>query len=672
MAVESKTNGILSKTFTLSENGVVSVQSGGTAISGTRDLKGGILIEGTTGTLYGTRVTPTEDFTVPAEVTLTIKADQTLDISGVNATNEGTVEVYGTLIGEFTGSGDVIYHAKSVSLDQTEIQLTAGRTQKLTPVFDPENTTDQTLTWASENSNIATVDNGVVTGVAPGETTITATATDGSNVFASCKVEVVQLVTYVGADRNGVNPSTAEATITETHPGYLTIYYEVGPTDANNQVVKAWTSHPDISEVVEVTPVSDQGVGSITIRVTDTDSTERTVIKVGAKATDGSNMESTFGELTIYRGVDAIQLSETNLALKIGATRQIEAVALPNYAYNKTVVWSSSNESVATVDQAGNVKAVGKGTAVITAAAKDGSGATATCTVTVQKKSSSYVEYNLNFDANGGDSMSTTVEEGNIPIDLDQYVPTRNGYQFVGWYADEELTKPIDTITLTESAKIYAKWEKIEEEVEEEIKEEIEEEEQEETAEPEETAVSFTDVRESDWFYQAVSYAVDNNLMSGMGDGTFSPNTPLNREMLAVILYNLAERPASDTVTAFADVSSGQWYTEAILWAAENNIVAGYDDGSYGVGQPVTREEFAAILYRFANFYGYDTTVLSGTARTYSDFGKASSYAEAALIWAVDAGIISGMDDGTLAPQGRTTRAEAATMLMNFCQNAVK
>lgn len=100
--------------------------------------------------------------------------------------------------------------------------------------------------------------------------------------------------------------------------------------------------------------------------------------------------------------------------------------------------------------------------------------------------------------------------------------------------------------------------------------------------------------------------------------------------------------------------------------------MAGYGDGSYGVGQPVTSEEFAAILYRFANFYGYDTTALSEKTKTYNDFDKASSYAEAALIWALDAGIINGMDNGTLMPQGQTTRAEAATMLMNFCENTAK
>lgn len=90
------------------------------------------------------------------------------------------------------------------------------------------------------------------------------------------------------------------------------------------------------------------------------------------------------------------------------------------------------------------------------------------------------------------------------------------------------------------------------------------------------------------------------------------------------------------------------------------------------MGQPVTREKFAAILYCFANFYGYDTAALSEKAKTYNDFDKASSYTETALIWAVDTGIISGMDDGALMPQGQTTKAEVATMLMNFCKKTAK
>lgn len=226
------------------------------------------------------------------------------------------------------------------------------------------------------------------------------------------------------------------------------------------------------------------------------------------------------------------------------------------------------------------------------------------------------------------------------------------------------MTKKIDEVYLTKDTTVYAKWEKIEEEVPEEP------EETEEIKEPE--TISFLDAKESDWFYEAASYAVENGLMSGMSEDIFAPNTPLTREMLAVVLYNVEGQPESTGVNPFTDVKADMWYTDAILWANANGIVAGYDNGAYGVGDLITREQFAAILYRYAQFKGYDTTQGGMAVREFSDYENISDYARPAMAWAVNAGIMGGMDDSTLMPQGKATRAEAATMLMNFCENIVK
>lgn len=272
--------------------------------------------------------------------------------------------------------------------------------------------------------------------------------------------------------------------------------------------------------------------------------------------------------------------------------------------------------------------------------------------------------WDLKFDTNGGSKIDTVTEWEYSTIDLDEYVPEKEGYKFVGWYADEDLTKKIDEVYLTQDTTVYAKWEKIEEEVPEEP-EEVEETEETET-------ISFKDVKESDWFYEAVSYAVENGLMSGMSEDIFAPNTPLTREMLAVVLYNVEGQPESAGVNPFTDVKADIWYTDAILWANENGIVAGYDNGAYGVGDLITREQFATILYRYAQFKGYDTTQGGMAVREFSDYENISDYARPAMAWAVNAGIMGGMDDGTLMPQGKATRAEAATMLMNFCENMVE
>lgn len=272
--------------------------------------------------------------------------------------------------------------------------------------------------------------------------------------------------------------------------------------------------------------------------------------------------------------------------------------------------------------------------------------------------------WDLKFDTNGGSKIDTVTEWEYSTIDLDEYVPEKEGYKFVGWYADKDLDKKIDEVYLTEDTTVYAKWEKIAEEVSEEP-EEVEETEETET-------ISFKDVKENDWFYEAVSYAVENGLMSGMSEDIFAPNTPLTREMLAVVLYNVEEQPESTEANTFTDVKGDMWYTDAILWANENGIVAGYDNGAYGVGDLITREQFATILYRYAQFKGYDTTQGGMAVREFSDYENISDYARPAMAWAVNAGIMGGMDDGTLMPQGKATRAEAATMLMNFCENMVE
>ena len=334
------------------------------------------------------------------------------------------------------------------------------------------------------------------------------------------------------------------------------------------------------------------------------------------------------------------------------AGKQITLTATPNSGY-RFAGWTSSD----------NITFANAGSAQTTFTMPNRN---VTVTANWKKKSSggSVFFWDLKFDTNGGSKIDTVTEWEYSTIDLDEYVPEKEGYKFVGWYADEDLTKKIDEVYLTQDTTVYAKWEKIEEEVPEEP-EEVEEVEETET-------ISFLDVKESDWFYEAVSYAVENGLMSGMSEDIFAPNTPLTREMLAVVLYNLEGQPESTGVNAFADVKADMWYTDAILWANENGIVAGYDNGAYGVGDLITREQFATILYRYAQFKGYDTTQGGMAVREFSDYENISDYARPAMAWAVNAGIMGGMDDGTLMPQGKATRAEAATMLMNFCENVVK
>ncbi|MDO4174678.1 MAG: carboxylesterase family protein [Eubacteriales bacterium] len=182
--------------------------------------------------------------------------------------------------------------------------------------------------------------------------------------------------------------------------------------------------------------------------------------------------------------------------------------------------------------------------------------------------------------------------------------------------------------------------------------------------------IPFSDVEDTAWYYTAVEYNYENELMYGTSDTIFEPNTTLDRAMLVTILHRLDGSPAPKDEASFSDVNSGSWYTEAIAWAAENNIVAGYGDGTFGPHDAVTRQQTAAIFYRYADYKEYDISATNDLS-SFSDAGDVSDWATASVQWTVAVGLISGMDDGTLQPAGTTTRAQLASIMMRFCENIV-
>ena len=184
--------------------------------------------------------------------------------------------------------------------------------------------------------------------------------------------------------------------------------------------------------------------------------------------------------------------------------------------------------------------------------------------------------------------------------------------------------------------------------------------------EPEPEGLPFTDVTSGDWFYDAVAYVYGEGMMEGTTDTTFAPAMNLTRSMIAQVLYNLEERPEAPGAAGFTDVAAGAWYADAVNWAAARGIVKGYDTGAFGPEDSVTREQLAAILYRYAQVKGYDTTQGGMAVREFSDSASISDWAQEAMAWAVNAQVLSGKGNGVLDPQGTATRAEVAQMLMNF------
>lgn len=171
----------------------------------------------------------------------------------------------------------------------------------------------------------------------------------------------------------------------------------------------------------------------------------------------------------------------------------------------------------------------------------------------------------------------------------------------------------------------------------------------------------YTDTDLNAWYHDGVHYCLENGLMSGYGNGKFGPTDSLSRGMLAQILYSEAGKPSVTDKSTFNDVASGVWYAKAVAWAEEHDIVAGYGDNIFGPDDPITREQLAVMLWRYA---GNPTT--EGTLDSFSDQGEISQYATEAMRWAVERGVLSGKGNGILDPKGEATRAEAATMLYHY------
>ena len=186
-------------------------------------------------------------------------------------------------------------------------------------------------------------------------------------------------------------------------------------------------------------------------------------------------------------------------------------------------------------------------------------------------------------------------------------------------------------------------------------------------------SLPFTDIADNAWYADAVRYVYKHGLMAGTSATTFATDVTTSRAMIATILWRMAGSPVVNYAMNYTDVAQGQWCSEAIRWATSEGVVTGYGNGLFGTNDPITREQLATMLWRYAQSEGYDVSVGESTnILSYTDVADLADYAIAAMQWAVGAGIINGTGDGsTLSPQGQATRAQAAVMLMRFCEEYV-
>ena len=255
--------------------------------------------------------------------------------------------------------------------------------------------------------------------------------------------------------------------------------------------------------------------------------------------------------------------------------------------------------------------------------------------------------YTLRFETGGGSDISSVREAYNTYIDLTKYVPTWRGHTFIGWYTERSLMNKVSGVYLTKDMTVYALW-RVDEN-------------------PGTGANPFTDVSEKDWFYGDVMFVYENGLMLGTSKTLFSPHGTATRGMMATILWRMEGSPAPKGKNSFTDVEAGKWYADAITWTAENGIFAGYGKDKFGPDDPITREQLAAIFYRYADYKGYDLTV-KGNLDKFKDADKITDYAKTAMQWAVGSGLVKGKSGNLLDPQGTATRAEIAAMLHRFIE----
>ena len=292
--------------------------------------------------------------------------------------------------------------------------------------------------------------------------------------------------------------------------------------------------------------------------------------------------------------------------------------------------------------------------------------------------------YTVRFDANGGEAIADQTVENGQEIELPQAV--REDHDFLGWTLEDETYAAGETYTVTASVTFTAQWEETagdededgkpgdDEDTDEDNKpgddedtgddEDSEPGEDEDTGDGEETWKNpYADVAEGQWFYASVRYVTENGLMTGVAENAFGPDIHTTRGMLVTILHRLEGEPEAGA-HGFTDVVEGKYYAEAVAWAAANDIVNGYSDTEFAPERTLSREEMAAILYRYAQYKGHDVSV-KGDLDRFADSESVGGWALEAMTWAVGAKILDGMD-GRLAPQGDALRSQTATVLMRM------
>lgn len=621
----------------ISDNSSTDIQ-----IGGDNNSSGGIVFDGNEGTVYGS-VTLQED--------LTVENGQTLDIpSGASLTigNDATLTVDG---GELKGNvpqNGVVYKVTEVKLDKTSLTLDVGESDTLTATITPSNATDQNVTWSSDNESVATVDqNGRVTAVAPGTATITVTTEDG-NKTATCAVTVTAATVPV----TGV---TLNKTSTSLYVGDTeTLTPTITPDNATNKNV-TWSSDDTSVATVDasglVTAVA-RGTAVITATAADGSGANASCTVTVSRYSSGGGSSSSSTSLS-DRAIDDIQDARpgdtVEITLRPGRTT-LEREVFEELAGQDITLEIDAGDGVLWTVNGLDIPEDTRLHDLDLDVDLGDSGIPATVLNAVTGEIGT-VQLSLAHDGEFGFTMTLSA-----PLGRDNADYWANLY----WYNErtEELefqqAARIAKDGTAEFALNHASDYAIV--IDDRSHEPVD--------------LPFADVPEGYWAYDAIQYVYGEGLMAGTSGSTFSPEGTTTRGQIVTILWRLSGSPVVNYLMDFDDVDPAAYYAEAIRWATSEGIAGGYGGGVFGPDDPITREQLAVMLHRYAQHQGCDVSIGEDTnILSYADAFDVSEYAVSALQWACGTGIISGTGDGsTLTPQGEATRAQAATVLMRFCE----
>ena len=654
VTVECKDDGLHTFSGNVSINGGdVSVDSGRYGVyagfSKSLTIRGGtVTIDTDTKLIYVTDNNRTVTIAPQDGAEITVKAgDSEGNAEGITIPDDGNIinSVSGAKYFHSETSGGTSPDINNVTVTPNTATVEVGETLKfnatVTGTVDYYN---KSVVWTvSDSSNAGTFisSNGVLT-VAADETattlTVTATAVGNSYKSATATVTVKQPATITGVT---VTPATATVEAGKTQQFTATV---IGTGDVNQEVT--WT----VSGSNAGTTISENGL--LTVAAGET-AKELTVTATA----NGDGITSGTAKVTVTHPatITNVTVTPATAIVEAGKTQKFTATVSGTGNYDKSVTWSVSgnNNAGTTISETGLLTVAADETAAaltVTATAVVDDTKYATATVTV-KQPDPDEPWNpgggttgnrycyLTFETRGGSEIDSLRVKLGETVSLDEYLSERAGFDFAGWYSDDSFAERVDELYMNGSKTVYAAWE------------------------------PFDDAGRGDWFYDSVVYVYENGLMDGVSDTLFDPDGTVTRAQLVTMLWRLDGEPSVNYALPFTDVSGGEWYAEAVRWAAGEGIVNGVSETEFAPNAAVTREQLAAILHRYAQHKGYDVSIGESTnILSYSDFASISEYAISAMQWACGEGIITGVTESTLEPRGTATRAQSAAILMRFLE----